>query len=113
MSSESNTNGSLSSLGEGTDAATSLTASDEGVDKTGDGVDKTGDGVDATSGGCDAGDGAFVDAGVVTGGVDGDGDVGGEQLVWPSIADVPLVQAAQVPATTRDASPLVRLAPLV
>ena len=85
----------------------------DGVDHTGDGVDNTGDGVDETSGGCDAEDGAFDGAGVATGGVDGDGDVGGEQLVWPSIADVPLVQAAQVPATTRDASPLARLVPLV
>ena len=76
-----------------------MTASDDGVDKTGDGVDKTGDGetgetgdgetddgetgdgVDKTSGGCNTEDGAFVGAGVATGGVDGDGDVGGEQLV--------------------------------
>ncbi len=64
-----------------------LTASDDGVDTTGDGVGNTGDGeitgdgVDETSGGCDTEDGAFVGAGVATGGVDGDGDVRGGQLV--------------------------------
>ena len=79
LSSDSNTNGSLSSLGEGTDAAISLTVSDDGVDKTGDGVDNTGDGEEPpvlTAPAAGAGAGESSDDGVdKTGdGVDNTGD---------------------------------------